>query len=93
MGTGARIILHADPIRAQRLIIVRAGATDVYEQLQRMFANEPGIRILYDRRTHPAPALGPTDRRFSQDRSILASRGFFATRARLVRSAAVSNTA
>ena len=89
------IIIHADETtRAQRLIIVRAGAVDVYERVRETFGGPPGTRILYDRRKpRPTVQCSPGDRRFPQDPTILASRGFFATRARLIPSQAMTNTA
>jgi hypothetical protein len=70
---------------SHRLIIVRAGAVDVYDKLHGTYGSEAGTRIVYDRRVAAAGARSPGDRRFPQDPGILASRGFFVTRPRPVR--------
>jgi hypothetical protein len=76
-------MISVETAAAERFIIVRAGAVDVYERLRRKCGGKPRTRILYDRRAAPT-APGPhaqVERRFPQVPAILASRGFFAIRA------------
>jgi len=73
-------------VSPQRLIIVRMGAGDVYDKLQRTFGGKRGTRIMYDRRAMDDGKRRPVDRRFPQDPTILRSRGFFVTRPRRIRS-------
>ena len=81
----------------ERLIIVRRGATELFEALRARFAGDPATRILWDRRegdearsgvTPAGPAGPPGDRRGPQDPRILATRGFFATRSKQGRTVA-----
>ena len=67
-----------------RLMIVRPGATDVYDQLHTVFAGQPRTRIIYDRRAGAEAPRPEGERRLPHDPTILASRGFFATRPRLL---------
>ena len=76
----------------QRIVIVRAGAVDVYERVKARFGSQGCTSILYDRRKAARAEWDPADRRFPQDADILTSRGFFATRPRLVRSRATTHT-
>jgi hypothetical protein len=77
-------------VRPKRLIIVRAGATELYDLLRVRFGHDPETLILYDRRSGPRRSRRQTppverrraERRLPQDPAILDSRGFFVTRRR-----------
>jgi hypothetical protein len=79
-----------DMIRPKRLVIVRSGATELYDLLLARFGNDPETVVLYDRRGKPRRVRRqPTaverrrgERRLPQDPSILVSRGYFVTRQR-----------
>jgi hypothetical protein len=78
------------PSPPNRLIIVRRGATELFLELQRRFAEDPETLMLWDRRTGDrrqaaVPVLVERrqsgKRRFSVDEPILSVRGFFISRA------------
>jgi hypothetical protein len=74
----------------RRLVIVRRGATELYEQLEAQFREDPDTVVLWDRRLGAgrrradqvgAVARQTGDRRLPQDPTILVTRGFWVTRA------------
>ena len=75
----------------RRLMIVRRGATNVYEQLQKAFGDDHKTVIVYDRRSRSRrdgvdEARGLHDlareRRPAEEADILNVRGFYSTRSR-----------
>ena len=86
----AHVMLHREGMSGiRRFIIVRCGDSELFESLCRRFIDDPRIVISYDRRTttrrtSPRPIdveRRNRDRRVADDAAILASRGYFATRA------------
>ncbi|MBI1893756.1 MAG: hypothetical protein HYS14_06560 [Candidatus Rokubacteria bacterium] len=76
--------------RRQRLIIVRRGATELFQELQAYFASDPNTQVISDRRggdeRRKVVQAVPGERRRGQrrmpvDPTILETRGFFVTRA------------
>jgi hypothetical protein len=82
-------------IRARRLIIIRRGDTELFEELRARFAEDPDTIVMYDRRSgsrrrlkrQGVPERRHGERRLPHDPDILANRGFFVTRADRGRSA------
>jgi hypothetical protein len=82
-------------IRARRLIIIRQGDTELFEELRARFAGDPETLVVYDRRSgsrrrvkrQGVPERRRGERRLPHDPDILANRGFFVTRADRRRSA------
>ena len=75
-------------VRPKRLVVVRAGETELFDRLRRRFGSDQETLIFYDRRSRRvAPEKSSADRRrverrLPQDPRILAARGFFVTRSR-----------
>jgi hypothetical protein len=72
----------------RRLIIVRRGDAELFEQLQRRYACEPDTLVVYDRRAgsrrratqSPAASRRRIRRRFPDGAVILATRGYYVVR-------------
>jgi hypothetical protein len=64
-----------DMTHVRRVVIVRAGAIDVYRRIAVTLGRQPGTLILYDRRTAPDQQRHPLERRLPHDPTILATRG------------------
>ena len=75
-----------------RIIVVQRDNARLYEELQKRYGDQPGTRIIYDRRTGPRrgsappPASESAERRRIQrrfpDSDVLVRRGYFVVRAR-----------
>jgi len=70
--------------RRPRLIVVRRGAVELFEELQARYRRDGRTTIIWDRRNAEGPNeeshRPPRERRFPRDRDILIDRGFFVTR-------------
>jgi hypothetical protein len=63
--------------RPRRLVIVRRGAVDVFQQLQQRFADNADTVVFWDRRVSDRRG---GERRFPASESILRERGFLVAR-------------
>jgi hypothetical protein len=74
----------------RRIIVVRHGATDVYDEMQKRYGSRADTIIVYDRRTGTRPAgreapaseRRPRQRRFPEPKGVLESRGYLIVRVR-----------
>jgi hypothetical protein len=74
--------------RPQRLVIVRRGAIELFEDLTKRFAGDPETLVLWDRRVtdrrvaveRRATDRRSGDRRFPEGSSVLSERGYFVTK-------------
>jgi hypothetical protein len=67
------------PAQVQRVVVVRCGATKIYESLAAKYAHDLATLIVYDRRRESRP-VGSDERRGSPDAEILRTRGFYVQR-------------
>jgi len=80
MAIAITTVAHAvPPPQVRRVVVVRCGATAIYESLAARYAHDPVTLIVYDRRRE-SRSVGSNERRGSLDAEILRTRGFYVQR-------------
>ena len=63
-----------------RIVVVRGGAVELYEELKLKFAGDGHTVVIYDRRTAPRVGARERERRHREEDDILTRRGFYVIR-------------